>query len=63
MTKPWIETFNEFERHEYLRMTREIRPHFRNGPIWGRVVNLIIEEIIDKRKDKLASISTGPKPE
>lgn len=61
--KPWIETFTEAERFEYLNIVDNIRPYFRNGPIWGNVVSLIIEEIIDRRNVRAKwPIHTGPKP-
>jgi hypothetical protein len=47
-----FDTFTPDEINEYNRSLTIARPLFEKGPRWGQVVNLVIEEIMEKRIPK-----------
>ncbi len=47
---PREETFNNTEKEEYFWALDKLRKIFRNGPIYGTAVQLLVDEIVDKRK-------------
>lgn len=47
-----IDSFSEEEKHELMRGGKILHIIFRNGPILGNAYNLLIDEIVDKRKPK-----------
>lgn len=56
-----IDTFTQDEISEYQWALHKLKKIFRNGPIYGNAVSLLIDEIVDKRKKSDTGLRPGGK--
>lgn len=54
-----IETFDDLEKLYYQRSIENLKKIFVNGPRYGNAVNLLISEIIERRKPKCKHSNVG----